>query len=134
MTFVRNTACFAFLIFSTFLLESCTTDVLPEPQFCASEQPTYDGLMKEIIDESCAYAGCHDGQGGIGPGDYTTYEGILPALNSGDVQYRVIEVRDNPAIGMPPDESVYPESRVDTLSTRELELFTCWLDSGFPRN
>jgi len=89
--------------------------------------------VKSIIDQTCSYSGCHDGAGGIGPGDYTTYEGMLRDLESGSFANRVIDMKDNPSRGMPPDASVYPQTLQDDLSPTQLEIITCWLQEGFPK-
>jgi len=121
------------------LLIACTADVLEPAQGCADMNVRYQASdpmvtsVQAIIDQTCSYQGCHDGQGGIGPGDYTRYDGrLLRDLESGSFASRVITQRDNPSIGMPPDASVYPQSRQDSLSTTQLEIITCWLESGFP--
>ncbi len=114
---------------------ACTADELPPPPppaECDTLQVTYVNYAKPIIDESCAYTGCHDGLGGIGPGDYTTYDGLLPVLNGGQFKNRVFDRRDDPVIGMPPDKSVYPESLKDDLTSSELDLLRCWMEAGFP--
>ncbi|RMF21163.1 MAG: hypothetical protein D6765_15900 [Bacteroidetes bacterium] len=114
---------------------ACTADELPPPPppaECDTLQVTYVNFVKPIIDESCAYAGCHDGLGGIGPGDYTTYDGMLPVLNGGQFKDRVFDRRDDPVVGMPPDKSVYPESQKDNLTSGELDLLRCWMEAGFP--
>ncbi|MDX1666125.1 MAG: hypothetical protein R3350_02800 [Saprospiraceae bacterium] len=117
------------------MLTSCEYEKLMEPadpDLCDTLMVTYESEMKAVIDRSCAYTGCHDGMGGIGPFDYTTYEGLTNVFD--DIEARVIELRDDPALGMPPDNSVYEQSRKDNLTQRELDLFRCWIDAGFPRN
>ncbi len=125
------------LISSAFilLLISCQYKQLPEPEppeFCDTKDVTYEEDMKPIIDNSCAYSGCHDGVGGIGPFDYTNYEGLSNGFEN--MRMRVIELKDNPAQGMPPDSEIYPGSQKDDLTMEELQLFECWIEAGFPRN
>ena len=91
---------------------------------------TYNNQIKAIVDNSCAYSGCHDGAGGIGPFDYTNYDGLSNAF--GVMRTRVVNLRDDPAQGMPPNRSVYPQSQKDNLTQQELELFECWINAGFP--
>lgn len=115
---------------------ACTNDVLPEPAIqaqCDSMIVTYDGVVKDIINSSCAYTGCHS-SGGIGIGNYGTYEGLLTVLESGLFENRVIAQKDDPAIGMPPNSSVYPESIKDDLTEEELLIIQCWLLAGYPKN
>lgn len=118
---------------------SCNSDMVEPSGGCESVQTRYDSVdpdvatVKGIIDETCAYSGCHDGAGGIGPGNYFVYEGLLRDLESGSFASRVLTQRDNPSLGMPPDKSVYPQSRQDSLSPIQLEIITCWLQEGFPQ-
>lgn len=121
-----------FLIIGS-VVASCDSDVIEPAEGCDLIQTSYSTNVKAIIDQTCAYSGCHDGSGGIGPGDYTTYEGILRFLEDNSFGSRVITLKDNPSLGMPPDRSVYPESQQDDLSDTQLEIITCWLQEGFPQ-
>ena len=116
----------------TSILLSCSRDKLEESQVECDDSVTYSTVIKPIIDESCAYSGCHDGGAGIGPADYTRYDGMLRHLNAGSFRSRTIDQKDSPSIGMPPDMSVYTESLKDDLTEDELEMITGWLDNGFP--
>lgn len=114
------------------LLQYCTADELPEPEGCASGIATYELNIKPIIEESCAYSGCHDGNNTDSPGDFETYEGILPYLRDGTVRTRVIDLRSDPVQGMPPSIEAYPQTQKENLTQEELDLFQCWLNNGFP--
>lgn len=122
-----------FLLLSIWILSNCSRDQLPESMVECDETVTYTNVIKPIIDESCAYTGCHDGAGGIGPADYTRYSGgMLRHLNSGSFKSRTIDQKDNPSLGMPPSQSVYPETIKEELTPDELEMVMCWLENGFP--
>lgn len=129
---------FVSFVFLAFLL-SCSGDVVEPAGGCDNLATEYESddpnvaTVEDIINQTCAYSGCHDGAGGIGPGDYSSYDRILRDLESGSFASRVITQRDNPSLGMPPDQSVYPQSRQDSLSTTQLEIITCWLQEGFPK-
>ena len=110
----------------------CANDVVEPPAGCEVLMPTYTNGIKSIIDQTCAYSGCHDGAGGIGPGDYTSYSGLIPDLQNASIIERVISQADNPIRGMPPNNSIYPESQQDDLSEVQMEVFRCWLQNGFP--
>lgn len=118
---------------------SCAGDVVEPAMGCDNLATEYESedtdvaTVKDIINQSCAYSGCHDGSGGIGPGNYSSYESILRDLESGSFASRVITQRDNPSLGMPPDKSVYAQSQQDSLSATQLEIITCWLQEGFPK-
>ena len=129
----------SYLFFGLLLITAvaCTNDELPPsmtPEFCNDIDAFYDTNVKPIIDESCAYSGCHDGAGGIGAGDFTNYATFSAYLDTkiGSVRNRVFEIADNPALGMPPDQSVYIESQKDDLTEEEMNILQCWLDAGYP--
>ena len=127
--------CFFFVLCYFFSFIACDNVELPPsetPEFCEDiEVPFYNTTVKPIIESSCAYAACH-AAGGIGPGNYNSYEGLLNHLESGSFKNRVINIKDNEILGMPPNNSVYPESIRDDLTEEELEIMECWLDSGYP--
>lgn len=121
------------LISLTILILSCSRDSFEPQNLDCDEVITYDGLIKPIIDSSCSYSGCHDGSG-IGPLDYSNYNGMLPHLQSGSFTSRVINSRDLPVLGMPPDIGTYPQAMKSDLTDEEWNLVNCWLDNGFPEN
>lgn len=110
-------------------LAACTTDALPEPteRPCDDVVATYVDDIEPIIQQSCAYSGCHLG---TAPGIYTSYAGLLPQLESGMFRERVITIQADPNVGMPPNYA--PADRPRDLTATELELIECWLDAGFP--
>jgi len=124
------------ILFGGFLLlttQSCTNDELPEPisPTCDSTtNVTYVGEIKAIIDNSCAYAGCH--VSGFSSGDFTTYDGIKSFADAGSIMDRVITQREDPNNGMPPNYA--PEGRPQDLTAEELELMECWIDGGYLEN
>lgn len=125
--------CFNLSILTLFCCSACTSDQLPEPtpvDGCEISMPTYDNDIKAIIDNSCAYSGCH--LDGSAPGIYIDYAGLLPVLESGFFRSRVIFDRDDPNTGMPPNYA--PQDRPQDLTQEQLDLITCWLDSGYPEN
>ena len=110
---------------------NCTADQLPEPQppgDCGTEPVTYLSDIADIIDRSCAYSGCHLDSA---PGVYDSYEGLLGVLQSGLFKERVVTIKDDPNLGMPPDFAV--ANRPKDLTTDELSLIRCWLEDGFPK-
>lgn len=114
-----------------YLGSGCTADkVTPIViEDCPMPQPTYDGAIKAIIDRSCAYSGCHLDSA---PGRYDSYEGLKSILDGGKFKSRVIDVKDDPNAGMPPDYS--PEGRPENLTEEELNMIQCWLEADYPKN
>lgn len=117
------------LLFISISLAACTTDQLPEPDpgDCANVMPTYSADIESIIEQSCAYSGCHLGDA---PGVYNSYAGLLPVLESGEFRNRVVDIRTDPNMGMPPNDA--PTGRPTDLSDAQIELINCWLAAGFP--
>lgn len=102
---------------------------MPEVTDCVNETPpNYVDDVQPIIQQTCAYNGCHLG---TAPGVYTDYTGLLLDLESGLFAERVIQLRDDPNIGMPPSYS--PDDRPQELTDEQLNLISCWLDAGFPQ-
>ncbi len=119
---------FYFLTISCFLLlhSSCVSESLdPDPALVCNTVVTYDDQMAEIIDNSCAYVGCHDG-GGDAPGDYTNFAVLSTNLNE-TFERRVVEEQN-----MPPEYA--PEGSPKTLTADELNLMRCWIEDGYPEN
>lgn len=117
------------LLSATLIMSGCTSDELEPPAVddCSTIDATYDLNIKEIVDRSCAYSGCHLDSA---PGNFTTYDGMLQRLNNGLIRQRVITLAADPNSGMPPNYA--PADRPLDLTPEELELFRCWLDNGFP--
>lgn len=112
------------------LAQSCTTDKLvPAPNNCDDTPPVWDNEVDDIIQLTCAYSGCHI-SGTSAPGNYLTYSGILSDLNNGSFKSRVFDIKDNPILGMPPDNSSGPKD----LTTEQLNILSCWMEAGFPEN
>lgn len=119
------------LAFAALLIGSCTADALPEPTPtpCDNVMPTYNVDIRPIIEESCAYSGCHLGGA---PGLYDNYGGLLSDLESGLFRQRVLLRKEDPNVGMPPDYA--PDDRPKDLTDDELVLIECWLEAGYPEN
>lgn len=123
----KNNIWFLFLLYALGF-SGCTEDQLPanplEPDDCETTMATYSLQVKAIIDESCAYGGCHPG--------YNRYERLLPILESGIFKARVIDLQDDPNRGMPPDYA--PVDRPRMLTPLQLEILSCWLANGYPES
>jgi len=118
-----------FLLFCGLMIGACTHDPVipePEPTFCETTMPTYADSIKIIVDLTCSYTGCH--AAGAGIGDFTNYAGMLSRLDNGKIEERVIDMRNDTMVGMPP---FYASGQKD-LTAHQLELFQCWLDNGHP--
>ena len=110
----------------------CTSDQLPEPTGpnCGDlGAVTYQLQIKPIIDQSCAYSGCHLDSS---PGNFSSYEGLVPYLESNQFRQRVLLERADPILGMPPDNA--PANRPIDLTDDDIHLLECWLDAGYPES
>lgn len=119
-----------FLLCAGLLLFRCTTDELPEPQppgDCGTDPISYEEDIFLIIQNTCAYSGCHLDSA---PGTYDTYQGLLPTLENGTFIERIVTLRDDPNLGMPPDYA--PADRPKDLTEEELQLIRCWVEMGYP--
>ncbi len=110
-------------LFFIFFLVSCSKDKLAPPDFSCDPQPTYNSDVDNIINSSCAYAGCHDGSSAPGNfGSYATLSGFLsPTL----FERRALVLRD-----MPPQEATGPTS----LTEEQIQILSCWVEDGYPEN
>jgi uncharacterized membrane protein len=95
---------------------------------------TYSEEVKAIIDNSCAYSGCHSGNTASawvseGSKDYTTYEGMLDNLNNGKFALRTLELKN-----MPPAANFIPEGRPTELTENELNILKCWMENGYQKD
>ena len=124
------------IIITVFMLTllRCTSDKLSpvdQEAECASIEATYDLNIQPIINNSCALGGCHV-NGGDGPGDYMVYQNMIPYFEDGSFERTVIEQKDDPILGMPPDWS--NNGAPLDLTEAELELVKCWVSAGYPEN
>lgn len=101
----------------------CTKDNKP----CS----TYDVGIKPIIDQTCAYAGCHSGVTASnyvpnGAKDFTNYANLFPSLENGKFENRALELKNMP------NSTYVKEGHPKVLTPEELSLLNCWKDAGFP--
>ncbi len=114
------------------LFTSCTSDKLPEPEppaFCDTLQVSYNLQVKQIIDTNCATPGCHR-QGTIAPGNYTDFSGLSPFLTDQEFKRFVVDLRNDPDLGMPPDWDTNPGPK--DLTEEEFDIISCWIEAGYP--
>jgi uncharacterized membrane protein len=102
---------------------TCTREQIMVIEFECGEEITYNDHIREVIQTSCAYARCH---AGTAPGDFTNYSGIAIYINGGLLERRVVMDRS-----MPPANA---QDGPTSLTEKEIELFGCWIDAGYPEN
>jgi len=129
-----STLPFVIITFIVIGLLRCNTDKTPiidNTSECDILTASYDLNVKAIIDNTCALSGCHV-NGGEGPGVYTSYDNLIPFIEDGSIALTVIERKDDPVIGMPPDWSTNGAPK--DLTEEQLDLIQCWVDAGYPEN
>lgn len=127
---------FLLALFTTLGYTSCTSDKLPEPEmieigFCDTIPATYTLNVGEIIDQNCAYSGCHIAGTGA-PGDFSTFGGLQGVINEGKFEEHVVVLKDDPEFGMPP--YYVPDGKPEDLTEEQFNIMLCWIEAGFPEN
>ena len=126
--------CISFYIIIHLIFTSCTADRLeemPPSTFCDTLQVSYNLQVNDIIDTNCAFSGCHV-TGSAAPGNYATYNSMTPFLTDREFKRFVIDFRNNPDLGMPPNWPTNPGPK--DLTEAELEIISCWVENGYPEN
>lgn len=80
---------------------------------------TYEGRVRNIVNGSCAYLGCHADN--VETYDFTTYEGIKSA--AGGIKDRINRATDDPLF--------MPQNKFE-LSECDLAILNAWIDNGAP--
>ena len=113
-----------YLIFG-FLFASCGKEKSPyvTTPNCDFSHLNYVGDIKPIIDNNCAYSGCHSSNNGLNNFDFTTYDGVKKGV--GDIANRIQRDINDPLF-MPQNKRL-----LDTCSYIKLRA---WIDIGSPYN
>ncbi|MEL7123489.1 MAG: hypothetical protein AAFO07_28845 [Bacteroidota bacterium] len=124
--FHPNQFVYLYLFWVIVFLNSCTLDELRPTRetSCDNIVTSYELNIRQIVDNTCAYSGCHP--------EYTDFQGILPVLDDGSFNSRVLRLAADPNLGMPPDYA--PANRPKDLSEEQINLITCWLENDYPEN
>lgn len=112
-----------FTILSFILFFSCTKDVgkLAINPYANCDTMSYTNDIAPIISANCSTTpGCHIT--GFTNGDFTSYGGIIPKIQSGAFFNRVL----GPSRDMPDGGPVLADSLVQKLQ--------CWINQGYPNN
>lgn len=88
------------------------------PDDCNGLVPSFRTQVQPILQQSCAKAGCHDGNSM--PHDFSVYSELKPVLDDSSFYYYVIKDRK-----MPQDT---------VLDSVQYRLIKCWLRNGYPDN
>ena len=117
----------ALMVLVAILYSSCVKDQARLPvalnqSFCDTTDTKYASVIKPIMQTYCATSNaCHDGSAGAsGPGDLNTYNDLKFFYDFGQLQSRVIDLKDMPPTGPLPD------SLINKLK--------CWMGKGGQNN
>jgi hypothetical protein len=103
------------------LFNSCYNDkeelLYPDGVNCSTIGAQYVAHVSPIIQTRCAIDGCHESGSTNGPGALTTFDQVKNAA----VQIRSAVV-----------SRFMPEG--GSLTTTEIRIISCWVDSGAPKN
>lgn len=116
---------FCLLIFA---ISACTKDNAedlypPDNTSCDTTDITYSGVIKNIINTSCASSsGCHLGAGQTGF-DLSTYEGLLVVVNNGKILPAIKHTGPKPM----PDGA----AKLDDCTILKIET---WINQGAMNN
>jgi len=102
------------------LVNSCIKQKPVVPQVSNCDNVKFSTTIKPIIEANCV--SCH--VQGNGPGDFTTYAGILVKVQNGSFRARVIH--ENTTFQPMPPSGKLPNDQIAKIQ--------CWLDAGAPNN
>ncbi len=130
-----------FLIWALFMLalgvlssQTACSDKLSKPEplaLCDTLAVSYNIQIKDIIDTYCAIPTCHI-PGGEGPGVYTSYESMSLFLTDDLFKRFVVDFRNDPELGMPPNRASNPGPK--DLTQEDFDIISCWIEKEYPEN
>ena len=89
----------------------------PSPSSCSSISAKFSVDVNPIIQNNCAFSGCHGNGSGNGPGALLTFEQIKNAASQ--IKAAVV------SRSMPPGGA---------LSNTQIQIISCWVDNGSLNN
>jgi hypothetical protein len=133
---MKNTFLIALLPLGIAMLTAlgCTKNKTMEqniPAVCETLDIAYNDEIKAIIDNTCAFSGCHDGNT-AGIGNFNTYDGLLSRLESGEIKSRAVDMSKTDPDHMPPDYT--PVGNPTDLTTEQADMLLCWILDEYPEN
>lgn len=89
---------------------------------CSQTAPTYTGVIKGIMDNNCAFAGCHNAATASNGVNLEDYKSVKSSFNA--KQFLCGINWGNGCFAMPKGGS--------KLSASTIKNITCWAKNGFP--
>jgi len=103
------------------LITACDPEE-PTVTSCDTDNMTYTDDIKSILDESCAYAGCHDDTTVAASIDLSTYDNAVVVVEFG----RILGTINHQETFSP-----MPKGQ-DKLSDCNIDKITSWINNGTP--
>lgn len=104
-----------------FVMAGCYYDkeelLYPEASDCSTINAKFSTQVAPLIQTRCAIAGCHDASSGNKGGPFTNYTQI--SLKAATIKAQV-------------ESGAMPEG--SSLTSAEIRLISCWVNSGAPNN
>lgn len=110
-------------IVSLALLSITACDPEPDPVGCDDMNMTYNDDIKELLDMSCAFSGCHDDNATMTIGSLSTYDNAVAFVGFG----RILG-----AINHDETFSAMPAGGASKLSDCNIDKITNWVNNGTP--
>lgn len=110
----------AALVFGLLALSQCTKDHLPDPPIC------YQTDIEPLITSNCTQSGCHNSVDREAGYDFSSYQGILRAVEPGNYKgselYKVLII--------PFGEKRMPQSPAEPFTDYQIALVARWIEEG----
>lgn len=110
----------ASLIVGLLILTQCTKDHLPDPPIC------YQTDIEPLIVSNCTQSGCHNSIDREAGYDFSSYAGILTAVEAGNYKksslYKVLVI--------PAGEKRMPQSPAEPFTDYQIALVARWIEEG----
>jgi hypothetical protein len=99
------------------------SDLYPQ-QVCDTTDIKWSTVVRPIINEQCAYAGCHAGAGAQAGIDLSTYQGVKNIVDNGSLMGSITHQGNYPF--MPYQAAKLPDCTIARIRI--------WVDSGAKQN
>ena len=111
---------FTLVLLSSVTWSSCT-------RYVANPNACYNDKVKQILVSNCTSSGCHNARDRKEDLDFTTYEGVMKAVNPGNAQLSELykAINSTGSERMPPSYS---------LTDEEKHILKNWINNGAPNN
>lgn len=111
---------YLFFLLAAISIIACTKETVATSVDCGTTAVTYEGNVKNIIQASCATAGCHDATTRADGKNYSTYALVASEANKAAFLGSINQLSSYKS--MPQGSS--------KLSDAQIKILTCWVNGG----